>query len=318
MNLYYRFIIIISIVIVFYVLFAFFPINLNNFYRTLLHNIVLRINTFVRKNEENLRKKLRRNELSPLQYKYNLFLERLKQNLEAFRGLPLIHFKFILVVTSIFFSFLFSFLLFNNLILMLFLLPITFITLVSFLYSITIKQSYHRIIDSITVENMLAPNISKGFLLDVKENLNSIPISLRREYENYIINVEQLNYHSEDALEILDLNTGKYSTEFLQDVNIVTNHTVEGYINKFQDIVEENGLKIIARNRMEKVIQYLSVDFTLSFIISFGFLLLELILMPALRHFYFTNSIGQMIFILDILLAAIMYMFVNLLKATEL
>ena len=286
----------------------------NYFKKSFFQNFKKQINNFVIKHSI---------EYTPRKFyllqRYDTFLQRIKINFNFFNQLSLIYFKLEIYLISLIISIFIGYIIGNMWMVFPFLL-ITIITSISILYSTSIRQTYDRIIECINIENLLSPILVTNidFINIVENNISYFPLIVKKPYENFLRNTKTLNYPISKALHILDEELGYYSSNFLSDVEILMDYTQKGFSKKFEDTIEENGIKILARNRMERLITEINIDFTTGFLISYGLLILEFITIIPVRTFYLKTDIGQILFVINILLLAFMYFVINLLKAQEL
>lgn len=314
-----KIVIIVTVILILISIFSNITLNTVYIRKSIGQRISVFINTFIRKQEEAYVIKMNTNSIHPLMRKFNILMARLKMEMPLFSPFPLTLFKYFIYFVSFIASFTISLLVFNNIFLIVPLFAIVIITIICGLFSITIKSRLKRIIDCIECENLLAANVaSSSFLLNVKRSLESIPLTLKKSYSQYITNIEMLNYNSEEALNLLDAETGYFSHDFISNINIYENYRVKGFENIFKDVAELNNIRKLARDRMDFIIKKISKDFLIAFLISYGSLIAEIVLSEVLSKFYFKNTVGQIIFIIDLLLLAYMYLRINMLKATEL
>lgn len=317
-DFYIKIIISISIILAILVICSFITFDINSMRKNFIGSIIRGINTYIKKQEEDMRNKMFKGQMNPLYYKWNRFMNGLKIDIPVFETIPVTQFKWLLYIISVVSSIIISFILFNNILLFPILAIIILTMILCYLYSSTVRRRYNRLVDSITTENILSGNMDTGFLADVKMHINNIPSSIRKQYQQYVMNIEKLNYPSEEALKILDLDIGGYSSDFLNNVNIYENYREEGFINVFKDVVELNNIRKIARDKMEALMQRITIDFNIAFIISYGLFLVCLVCIPYFRKFYLETTPGQVIFIINLIILAVVYLRLATLKAEEL
>lgn len=312
---YIRIVVLITFFLIMFSLISFLSLDVNVMRKSLIRTLRIKINKYIRDNDKRIEEQLFKNSNS-FSSKYNQFLNELRIDLEMFSHVNLTFFKIILYSITGFITFLCISILGSWYLVILF--PLIFIAILSILLSISLSAKQRRIIDVIDTENLLSIEMRRGFNNVVRDNLNRIPVSIRQYYLEYLTNTEQFNYNSEDALRILKLSLGKVSYNFLDKVNIEMNYREEGTIEGFKDIVELNNIRKLARNELNKTIRNIFSQFMGALILTSGLLLLEILMIKAVRWFYFRFIAGQILLIINIIIILGFYLRINMMKADEL
>lgn len=221
-----------------------------------------------------------------------------------------------------FFAFLFSILigelLFSSLVLGILLTPIMFAFI--FCTSYTRANIVHdtRIESIIEAENIISNNIREGIVVAVRNNIDMFPRNIRQEYEDFLENVTQRNYHIKTALEELGNNLGSASDDFIKKCIVFELEEEHGIAGMFQDIVEVNNIKMEMRTEMKRKFEEVTTQFITGASMIVVFLVGVIALYDVVANFYLHNLIGQLILALDFLIFVLEFVFITYLRAKEL
>lgn len=314
-EFYIRIVVLITFLLSSALLISMLKLDMNSMRKSFIRTIILKINKYIRKHDALIEESLFKNR-NTFKNKYNQFLNELRIDIELFNGISLTFFKILLYFISGFITFLLISITGNWLLLVTY--PLIVICIVCILFSTSLHHKQRRIIDVIDTENLLSIEMRRGFNTVVKDNLTRIPISIREYYADYLNNVENLNYPSEDALRILKMSLGNISYDFLSKVNIEMNYREEGTIETFKDIVELNNIRKLARSELNKTMRRIFNQFIVALIMALVLLLLEILMIKAVRWFYLKFFIGQILTIVNIMVVLAVYLRINIMKAEEL
>jgi len=314
-EFYIRIVVLVTFLLASGLLISMLKIDMNSMRKSFIRSIIININRYIRKKDAKIEEELFKNR-NTFENKYNQFLNELRIDIELFNGISLTFFKTLLYIVSGFVTFLLVSITGNWLLIVTY--PLIAICIVCVLFSTSLHHKQRRIIDVIDTENLLSIEMRRGFNTVVRDNLNRIPVSIREYYEDYLNNVENLNYNSEEALRILKMSLGNVSYDFLSKVNIEMNYREEGTIETFKDIVELNNIRKLARSELNKTMRRIFNQFVVALIMALALLVLEIIMIKAVRWFYLKFFMGQILTIVNIMVVLAVYLRINIMKAEEL
>jgi membrane protein len=225
---------------------------------------------------------------------------------------------FFIVTVSVVIAFIVSNIVFRNLWLFIFALPIVFAAISCFLYTRANIAHDSRIDDVIASENIISNNVSKGVVVSIRMNLDSFPIKLQPVFREFVDSVETRNTHVRTALIELGSNLGSVSDDFIQKCITFELEEEHGLVGIFNDVVEVNSIKSEFRIYMKRKFEEVMFEFIMGLGMIFFFLGGIIALYPMLQKFYFVNIFGQILLLLDGLLIVAEFVYITYLRAQEL
>jgi membrane protein len=225
---------------------------------------------------------------------------------------------FFIVAVSVVIAFIVSNIVFRNLWLFIFALPIVFAAISCFLYTRANIAHDSRIDDVIASENIISNNVSKGVVVSIRMNLDSFPIKLQPVFREFVDSVETRNTHVRTALLELGSNLGSVSDDFIQKCITFELEEEHGLVGIFNDVVEVNSIKSEFRIYMKRKFEEVMFEFLVGLGMIFFFLGGIIALYPMLQKFYFTNILGQILLLLDGLIVVSEFVYITYLRAQEL
>ena len=225
---------------------------------------------------------------------------------------------FFIVAVSFVIAFIVSNIVFRNLWLFIFALPIVFAAISCFLYTKANIAHDSRIDDVIASENIISNNVSKGVVVSIRMNLDSFPIKLQPVFREFVDSVETRNTHVRTALLELGNNLGSVSDDFIQKCITFELEEEHGLVGIFNDVVEVNSIKSEFRIYMKRKFEEVMFEFLIGLGMIFFFLGGIIALYPMLQKFYFTNILGQILLLLDGLIVVSEFVYITYLRAQEL
>lgn len=227
-------------------------------------------------------------------------------------------FLFLIWVFSILISILVAQLLFSSTMLGIFLTPIMFAFIFCTSYTRANLAHDSRIESIIEAENIISNNIREGVVVAVRNNLDMFPRNIRQEYEDFLDNVVQRNYHIKVALLELGNSLGSASDEFIKKCIVFELEEEHGIAGMFQDVVEVNNIKMEMRTEMKRKFEEVTTQFIIGGCMIVVFLVGVIVLYDVVASFYLRNIIGQLILALDFLVFVMEFVFITYLRAKEL
>ena len=195
--------------------------------------------------------------------------------------------------------------------------PIVLVSIACGLYTKANVAHDNRIDDVIMAENIISNNIDRGVLVAVRDNIESLPISLKSSFTEFVDNIEAKNYYIKDALLILGDNLGSISDDFIQKCITLELEEEAGLVGIFKDVVEVNNIKTELRVSMKHKFEKVVSDFIIGTITIFTFLGGVLFIYPFVRGLYFDTSIGKVVLIIDFLLLVLEFSIITYLRSRE-
>lgn len=209
-------------------------------------------------------------------------------------------------------------LLFGNLFLTLIFTPIVIVGTFCVMYTRANIAHDTRIEAVLEAENIICNNIKVGVVVAVRESLDVLPKTVRKDFADFIDNVEQKNYHIKTALLELNSKLGSVADDFIKKCIVFEMEEEHGIAGMFQDIVEINNINMEMRTNMKRQFEEVKTQFIIGSIMIFAFLIGVIAMFPNVREFYFTTVLGQIIIAVDVLLLIIEFVYITYLRAKEL
>lgn len=233
------------------------------------------------------------------------------------RGATPYAFYYLIWAIAILASVLLCQLVFMNPFLAIVLSPIMFLILMCGCYTKANLAHDRRIESVMESENIISNNIKDGVVVAIRNSIDMIPINLRADFKDFLDNVEFKGYHIKTALLELNNNLGSITDDFIKKCIVFEMEEERGIAGMFQDIIEVNNIKAEMRLVMKRKFEKVIADFTVGTVMIFVFLGGVIGMFDVVRTFYFRNSIGQIIICIDILILAIEFVYITILRATE-
>ena len=209
-------------------------------------------------------------------------------------------------------------LLFNNVFLTLVFTPIVIVGTFCVMYTKANVAHDTRIEAVLEAENIICNNIKVGVVVAVRESLDVLPKTVRKDFRDFIDNIEQKNYHIKTALLELNTKLGGVADDFIKKCIVFEMEEEHGIAGMFQDIVEINNINMEMRTNMKRKFEEVKTEFIIGAVMIFVFLGGVIAIFPNVRQFYFTNGLGQIILAVDVLLLIVEFVYITYLRAKEL
>lgn len=221
--------------------------------------------------------------------------------------LLLVAFSSLVLGKLIFGSFLMSFLMY----------PVLIVATFCVLYT-KANIAHDTRIDAIyEAENIICNNITSGVVVAIRQSIDVVPKEVRDEFVTFLDNVEHKNYHIKAALLELQDHLGAVSEDFIKKCIVFETEEEHGVVNVFRDVVSVNNIKTELRTEMKREFEKVVSDFIISAGMILLFMVGVLVVYPTVREFYFHNTIGQLIILLDLLVLITEYVIIARLRAQE-
>lgn len=209
-------------------------------------------------------------------------------------------------------------LLFGSWLITILFLPAVLIGVFCVMYTKANVSHDQRIEDVIEAENIICNNIKQGVLVAVRDSKDVLPKSVRQDFLDFIDNVEQKNYHIKTALMELNTKLGSVADDFIKKCIVFEMEEEHGIVGMFADIVEMNNINMEMRILMKRQFEQVKSEFIMGGGMIVLFLGGVLAIYPDVRHWYFTNLIGHIILVIDVLLFIFEFVYITYLRAKEL
>lgn len=165
-------------------------------------------------------------------------------------------------------------------------------------------------------ENIISNNIKGGVRQAVEASFDALPKEVKNEFRDFLNNIDDMMYIS---VALLDLNNklGTVADDFIQKCIKFELEEEHGTAGIFQDVVEINNMKSQLRLKMKKSFEEVVTEFIIASCMIVVFLLGVMMIYPFVREFYLTNTIGQIILLIDVLIFILEFVFITYLRAQE-
>ena len=214
----------------------------------------------------------------------------------------------VLVCQMLFGSFFISFIFF----------PIALCGVICTLYTRANIAHDKRIEAIIEAENTLCNNIQNGTLVAVKSTLNVLPPEVKKEFRDFVDNIESKNFHIRTALMELNNNLGSVADDFIKKCIVLETEEEHGIVGMFRDVVEVNNIKMEMRTNMRRRFEEVKASFITGALMIFSFLVGVMVIYPNVANFYLHNVLGNIIIAIDALLLIIEFVYITYLNAQDL
>ena len=223
-----------------------------------------------------------------------------------------------IIVATLLITLIFCELVFESMLMAIFMFPIFFIAFICGLYTKANIEHDQRIEAVIESENTISNNIKDGVVVAVRNAIDLMPSRVRGEFRDFLDNIEHKNMHIRTALLELNNNLGSVSDDFIKKCIVFEMEEEHGIAGMFRDVVEINNIKSELRNEMKRKFEEVSLQFVIGATMIFMFLGGVLIIYPDIRDFYFQTVIGRVIIGIDMLLLIAEFVYITALRAKEL
>lgn len=253
------------------------------------------------------------------QYRLYRFLNDLIIDLKLKRrGVTPYEFMFLMLMVSALLSLIVGCLLFQNALMAVLSYPIVTAGVICTVYTRANVAHDLRIEAVIESENIICNNIEMGVVVAVRNSLEAMPMDVKSEYKDFLDNVEQKNFHIRTALLELNNNLGSIADEFISKCIMFEMEEEHGVAGIFKDVVEVNNIKTELRTDMKHKFEKVKLEFIVGTTTILVFLVGVIAIFPVVREFYFRNTIGQLILIVDALIIIAEFVYITYLRAQEL
>lgn len=234
------------------------------------------------------------------------------------RGVTPYEFLLFGLVGAFFISLVLGFIVFRNAIMSILAFPAITIGIFCILYTKANMAHDLRIESVIEAENIICNSIKSGVVVAVKISIDSMPVSVRDEFRNFLDNVEYNNFHIKTALLELNNNLGSIADDFISKCIMFELEEEEGLVGIFKDVVEINNIKTAQRTNMKRNFEQVMTEFLMGLGMILLFLFGAIAIYPSLQSFYFRNTLGQLLLIIDLIIVVLEFMYITMLRAKEL
>ena len=234
------------------------------------------------------------------------------------RGVTPYEFLLFGLVGALFISLVLGFIVFRNAIMSILAFPAITIGIFCILYTKANMAHDLRIESVIEAENIICNSIKSGVVVAVKISIDSMPVSVRDEFRNFLDNVEYNNFHIKTALLELNNNLGSIADDFISKCIMFELEEEEGLVGIFKDVVEINNIKTAQRTNMKRNFEQVMTEFLMGLGMILLFLFGAIAIYPSLQSFYFRNTLGQLLLIIDLIIVVLEFMYITMLRAKEL
>ena len=224
-------------------------------------------------------------------------------------------FLFMVLVISLIVGMLLSQVMFGMFGWTLILFPFSAVLIICVLYTKANIEHDRRIDEIIEVESLISNTIRNGVVVAVRENITLMPQRVRGEYEQFLYDVNEHNYHIRVALNNLADRLGSSSEDFIRKCITFETNDDSGIEDSFKDTVLINNIRMQQRIEMRKTFENVTKQFAISVLMIFVFLGGVIAIYPIIRDFYFGNFLGQMLIIIDILIVLSEFVYITYLRA---
>lgn len=224
-------------------------------------------------------------------------------------------FLFMVMAVSLVFGALLSQIMFGSWGWTLILFPISIVMILCLLYTKANIEHDRRIDEIIEVECLISNTIRNGVVVAVRDNITLMPEKVRGDYEQFLYDVQEHNYHIQVALNSLADRLGSSSEEFIRKCIAFETNDESGLEDSFKDTVLINNLRMQQRIEMRKTFESVTRQFAISVLMIFIFLGGVIAMYPVVRDFYFNNFFGQLLIIIDLLIVIGEFVYITFLRA---
>ena len=287
----------------------------------IMHGTTTGIGKFINKKEVKYNRNLEIGKINKKRAQYKLYnlLNDLTIDLGIKRqGVTPYEFLFLLMLLSAVISSVLGWVVFGNTIIVILSYPVILAGVACTFYTKANLAHDLRIEAVIEAENIICNNISGGVVVAVRNSLDALPKDVKQEFKEFLDNIEHENYFIKTAL--LDLNNklGSVADEFISKCIMFELEEEHGIIGIFSDVVEMNNIKTEARNSMKRKFEQVSTQFLIGASMIIIFLFGVIAIFPVVRNFYFNNTIGQLLLLIDGTILIGEFVFITYLRAQEL
>jgi hypothetical protein len=182
-------------------------------------------------------------------------------------------------------------------------------------YSKAAKSKLVRMMELLEAENIICNGIDKGFIVALKESIDTIPEGLRPAYQDYIMTTTVLGSGHAAGLAQLKETIGYESVDTLEKIENYIDNEANGSEGLFREVIMLNNTKIELRNHMERVFGIIKTDFNNSLlIIGIGVVGVNIIY-DHVRYFYLETLAGNLVIILNVVVVMAVFGYITSLQA---
>lgn len=223
---------------------------------------------------------------------------------------------FFILAFSAMLTMLSSLILFANLFLGFIAYPLIVLGTICALYTKANISHENRINAVIESENIICNNIESGVKVAVRNSIASFPKEVQTEFQDFLHELDD-NAYIVSALTNLNDKLGSIADKFISKCIKFELQEEHGTAGTFKDIVEMNTYKTQTRLKMARAFEQVMNEFKLSSLMILIFLGGVMLIYPFIREFYFTQFVGQMILLLDLLLFIAEFVIITWLRAQD-
>ena len=174
----------------------------------------------------------------------------------------------------------------------------------------------NRINAVIEAENIICNNIESGVRVAVRNSISSFPKDVQSEFQDFLHELDDSTFITTALLNLND-KLGSIADKFISKCIKFELYEEHGTAGTFKDIVEMNTYKTQTRIRMARNFEQVMNEFKVCAGMIIIFLAGVLGIYPFVREFYFTNIIGQLILLADVLLFIAEFVIITYLRAKD-
>ena len=196
--------------------------------------------------------------------------------------------------------------------------PICEAALLAYFYTEANKRERHRIRVLLEAINTVSSNMKGGVVPAVAESINSIDVTVRYMFQDFLDSVKIRNTHILTALSNLQEDMSPIGDDFIRKAKTFEQGEERGLSDVFKDVIEINNMKIRMMQKQEDAFKKVEFDFKVSTAGIFGFLAGVLAIYTDVRQWYFSTSLGSLILVIDLVLLLAEYVYMVSLRARAL
>lgn len=174
----------------------------------------------------------------------------------------------------------------------------------------------NRINAVIEAENIICNNIESGVRVAVRNSITSFPKDVQAEFQDFLHELDDSTFITTALLNLND-KLGSIADKFISKCIKFELYEEHGTAGTFKDIVEMNTYKTQTRIRMSRSFEQVMNEFKICAGLIILFLTGVLAIYPFVRNFYFTNFIGQLLLLGDLLLFILEFVIITYLRAKD-
>lgn len=206
---------------------------------------------------------------------------------------------------------------FGNLLMYFLVYPMVLAATVCILYTKANICHEDRVHDIIEAENTISASIGMGVVASVEQSIDALPIRVKAEFETFISNIKDKNWHIRKALEELEMGLGTSSKEFIRRCIVLETRETSGTRESFKSLIQLNNIEVEIRVENARKIKAQVNEFIIGVSAILLFLIGVIAAYPDVRDFYFNNIIGKFLILMDFMIVIAEFVYITKLRASE-